>query len=226
MMSIEPEISLADQAYKRLQSEILTCVLTPGQIVSERELAGQYKFSKTPIREALARTCFDGLTQRLPGRGYMVAPITVKDIRDLFDLRMILETAAAERAAQQPSSELIACLRQMSEVKYEPDEPETHISFLKTNRDFHLALASAAANRRLVVMMDDLFNEMERLFHLGLRLRDSSEEMRVEHSEVVAALELGNVTQVRAVLAEQIIASRDRILEAILHGEIEAIRLS
>jgi DNA-binding GntR family transcriptional regulator len=114
----------------------------------------------------------------------------------------------------------------MSAVKYEPDEPETHITFLKTNRAFHLALAEAANNRRLVGMLEDIFNEMERLFHLGLRLRDSSEEMRREHQEVVAALEKGDVTMVRAAITEQIIASKNRILEAILQVDIPSVQVT
>jgi len=226
MELITQETSLAKQAYQRLHQEILTCVLSPGQVVSERELAHRYKISKTPIREALGQTCHDGLMQRLPGRGYMVAPITIKDIRDLFDLRLILELTAAQRAVHHPMPGLIASLRKMAEAKYEPDEPESHISFLQTNRIFHLALADAAANRRLVEMLSDLFNEMERLFHLGLRLRDSSEEMKKEHQELVMALENGDVKTAQESIKRQIIRSRDRILEAIMQGDVSSIHVS
>ena len=225
MIPLDQETSLANQAYQRLHQEILTCVLSPGQMVSERELARRYDVSKTPIREALAQTCHEGLMQRLPGRGYMVAPITIKDIRDLFDLRLILEVAAVERAAHNPTLELLGSLRGMAEAKYELDEPESHFSFLRTNRAFHLALASVAANQRLVELVEELFNQMERLFHLGLRLRDSSEEMRREHQELVAFLENGDVESAVAAIKEQILASRDRILEAIMQGEISEIQV-
>ena len=107
MLTTQPESSLANQTYRRLHAEILTCVLLPGQVVSERELARRYDVGKTPMREALAQTCHDGLMQRLPGRGYMVTPITIIDIRALFDLRLILEVTAVERAAQKPKSDLI-----------------------------------------------------------------------------------------------------------------------
>jgi len=218
--------SLAKQAYAQLHHEILTCFLAPGQVVSERELAHRYGISKTPIREALAKTCHDGLMHRLPGRGYMVAPITIKDIQELFDLRLILEVAAAERAAQNPMPDLIPQLKEMSDVSYDLEDPESHIHFLKTNRDFHLTLAEAAGNRRLVVTLEELFNQMERLFHLGLRLRDSSQEMVREHHEVVDALEEGDIGSVRAVIARQILTSRDRILEAILQGDIQSVQIS
>ena len=110
----EPVPSLAEQAYLRLRQEILVCTLAPGQVLTERELAGRYEMSKTPIREALTQVCHDGLVQRLPGRGYMVAPITVKDLRDLFDMRLILEVAAAERATREPSPALVAELKTLA----------------------------------------------------------------------------------------------------------------
>ena len=225
MIYPDPETSLAHQAYQRLQQEILTCVLVPGQVVSERELARKYEVSKTPVREALSQACHQGLVLRLPGRGYLVAPITIKDIRALFDLRLILETVAVERAAQQPSSALIVGLREMSAVKYELDEPESHIYFLETNRAFHLTLAEAAGNPRLLALMSDLFDELERLFHLGLRLRDSSEEMRSEHQALVAALENGDQVAARQAITEQILSSRERILEAILQGDFDSIQI-
>ena len=217
--------SLANQTYHRLQQDILTCVLMPGQIVSERELARHYQVSKTPMREALAHTCHDGLTQRLPGRGYIVAPITIRDIRDIFDLRLILEVTTVERAAQHSSPDLLSKLIDMAEAKYEPDEPESHVLFLQTNRAFHLTLAEATENRRLVGLLADLFNQMDRLFHLGLRLRDSSEEMRREHRDLVAALEKGDVESAVAAISEQILASRDRILEAIIQGDIQSVQV-
>ena len=225
MVSNELSTSLAEQAYLQLRQEILKCSLSPGQVVSERELARRYEISKTPIREALTQTCHEGLMQRLPGRGYMVAPITIKDIRELFDLRLILEVAAAERAAQNPSPEQIALLRGMAVVSYDLDDPESHTLFLKTNRNFHLTLAEAAANKRLVDMLGQLLNEMNRLFYLGLRLRDSSEEMTREHQEVVTALEKGDVAGAREIISRQIMSSRDRILEAIMQGDIQSVQV-
>ncbi len=224
-MSDKQIASLAEQAYARLRHDILTCILSPGQVVSERELARQYEMSKTPTREALSQVCHDGLMQRLPGRGYMVTPITIKDVRDLFDLRLILETTSAERAARHFSPAQIAALADMSSVSYCLDDPESHILFLQTNRNFHLALAEAAGNRRLVKMMEGLMIEMDRLFHLGLRLRDSSEEMKREHQEVVAALEAGDVDGVRDAITRQVMTSRDRILEAILQGDIRPVQV-
>ena len=220
------DISLAERAYVRLRHEILNCDLVPGQVVSERELARRYDMSKTPIREALSHVCHDGLMHRLPGRGYMVAPITVKDIQDIFDLRLILELAAAKRAAENPSPKQIAALKELAGVRYSLDDRESHIAFLRTNRTFHLTLAEAAGNQRLVDRLEELLIEMDRIFHLGLRLRDSSEEMVREHQEVVVALEIGDVEGIQDAIMRQIIASRDRVMESILQGELQPVQVS
>jgi DNA-binding GntR family transcriptional regulator len=225
-MESENQGSLVDQAYLRLRQEILTCILAPGQVVSERELAQRYEMSKTPVREALTRVCHEGLVQRLSGRGYIIAPITIQYIRDLFDLRLVLEVAAAERAARHAAPAHLAALKEMSTVSYSLGDPESHSAFLQTNRAFHLALAAAAENRRLVEILEGLLIEMERLFYLGLRLRDSSQEMRREHQELVAALESGDIAGVREAMTRQINASRDRILEAILQGQVRSVQVN
>jgi DNA-binding GntR family transcriptional regulator len=221
----EPLPSLAEQAYLHLRQEILVCTLAPGQVVTERELAGRYQMSKTPIREALTQVCHDGLVQRLPGRGYIVAPITVKDLRDLFGMRLILETAAAEQAAREPSAALVAELKNLSTISYHPEDPQSHVQFLNGNRIFHLTLAHAAGNRRLTLALEGLLLELDRAFYLGLRLRDSSGEMKREHEEVVAALEAGDVEGLKECIEQQILTSQDRILEAIMKGDLPTIQL-
>ena len=226
METKELSASLAEQAYAQLRQEILTCTLLPGQVVSERELARRYEMSKTPVREAFTQACHNGLMQRLPGRGYMVAPVTIRDIQDLFDLRLILEVTAAERAARNLSLVNFALLKELSIISYNLDDPQSQTLFLKTNRDFHVVLAKAAGNRRLEGMLDELLNDMERLFYLGLRLRDSGEEMKHEHQEVVAALENGNVERVREAITRQVLTSRDRIMEAIMQGDIPTVQVS
>jgi DNA-binding GntR family transcriptional regulator len=225
MVNQEPLPSLGEQAYLRLRQEILVCSLAPGQIVTERELAGRYEMSKTPIREALTQVCHDGLVRRLPGRGYMVAPITVKDLRDLFGMRLILEVAAAEQTAREPSPALVAELKRLSTISYDPADPQSHVQFLNGNRIFHLTLAHGAGNRRLTLALEGLLVELDRYFHLGLRLRDSSGEMRREHEEVVRALEAGDVEGLKDCIEEQILTSRDRILEAIMKGDLPGVQV-
>lgn len=218
-------VSLGESAYLRLRHDIMTGKLMPGAIVSERELAQRYDMSKTPVREAIGQVCREGLVQRLPGRGYRISPITIKEIVDLFEMRIILETASVEKAAARPHSDrCMDMLREKAKITYNLEDEDSHTEFLMANREFHITIAEATGNGRIVQVLQGLFVEMERLFHLGLVIRDSSEEMATEHQALVAACEDGDVQQAKAVMGQQINASKNRILEAIMGGGLGSVQ--
>ena len=220
-----PTITLAEEAYIRLRQEILICTLLPGEIITENKLANRYEMSKTPIREALTQVCRERLVQRLPGRGYMVAPITISEIHDLFDLRLIIETAVVDRVVENSTPEQIAKLREITTVSYSLDDPKSQVQFLEANCRFHLILAEPSGNIRLLRTLESLMIDMDRLFHLGLRLRDSDQEMTKGHNEVVDALESGDVEALRRLIISHISASKDRIMKAIMSGELQPIQV-
>jgi len=223
-MPEEKSVSLAENAYLRIRHEILLGELLPGAIVSERELAARYEMSKTPIREAITQVCREGLMQRLPGRGYMISPITIKEIHDLYDMRLIIEQATVRKFFKNPNPKILKKLKDMSLIRYKPDDPESEVNFLEMNRDFHLTLAQASGNIRLVHALDSILVEMERLFHLGLHVDDYSDEMAVEHQELVEAIEKEDLDLALSSIEEQIVTSKKRILEAIMSGELQSVQ--
>lgn len=220
----EKSVSLAENAYLRIRHEILLGQLLPGSIVSERELASRFEMSKTPIREAITQVCREGLMKRLPGRGYMVSPITIKEIHDLFDMRVIIEQATVQKMIASPSPTHLQKLKEMSTLKYEPENPDSEVEFLEMNRAFHLAVAEATGNIRLVQTLESIMIEMERLFHLGLHVGDYSTEMMEEHQDLVAAIERGELDHALKSIEDQVLASKRRILEAIMSGELQSIQ--
>jgi DNA-binding GntR family transcriptional regulator len=90
--------SLADEAYARIRRRIVGCELAPGAQVTEGQLVETHGIGKTPVREALQRLAQEGLVQPIRRSGYRIVPITLRDVRDLFGLRLIVEPAAAELA--------------------------------------------------------------------------------------------------------------------------------
>src|SRR5690606_10251453 len=107
--------SLTEQAYATLRERVITGELSPGVEVSEPELAEQLLMSKTPVREALARLCVEGLMEAFPRRGYRVTPVTLKDMNDLFAVRGVLEGTAAAFAAQNLSEEELEALSRLAD---------------------------------------------------------------------------------------------------------------
>jgi hypothetical protein len=96
--------SKKDRIYRTLRQEVLTLALPPGAILVESALSHRYRAGRPTIREALALLQQDGLLIAMPRRGYLVAPITMDDVQELFELRLILESAVARLAVSRITS--------------------------------------------------------------------------------------------------------------------------
>ncbi len=207
---------LTDAAYWTVKNEIVECALPPGIEVSERELMERYGLSKAPLREALVRLGQEGLLRAIPRSGYQVTPITVQDVQDIFALRLLLEPAAARQAAGHVDEELLSELDAVCRAGYTPGDRKSETAFLRTNRQFHLTIAQAARNRRLSGLLGQLLEEMERLFHLGLAVRNRTVEMQHEHRVLVEALTRGDGDAAEATTIEQIESARRMVMDGIL----------
>lgn len=211
---------LSDVAYTQLKSDIIRCALAPGQEVTEARLALRLGLGKAPVRAALVRLSQEGLIRALPRRGYLIAPVTVRDVQDIFQFRMILEPEAARLAAGRVQGDRLRQLDAICRAGYVPGDHESEAAFLRANRDFHVAIAEASGNARLATTLASLLDEMERLLHLGLALRNRTEEMQHEHKALVDALLSGDKEAAAAMAAEQVEAARKMVMDAILSSPL------
>lgn len=206
---------LSDRAYQLIKSGIVHCVIAPGTEISEAQLCTQYKLGKAPVRMALNRLAHDGLVRAIPRRGYMVTPVTLRDIQDVFALRLMLEPQAARLAAGKVDGQRLKALDEACRAGYRPGDAKSTARFLEANKAFHVAIAQATGNGRLATAIDQLLDEMTRLLHLGLGLRDRSHEMQHEHKSLVTALLKGDGEKAESICREQIEAARDMVMSAI-----------
>lgn len=211
--------SASGRVYATLKREILTCQITPGTHLYEGQLAERLQVSKTPIRDALGMLVHEGFVEVRPRQGYRVTDITLADIQEVYQLRMLLEPAAAELAAERATADQLKRLKELAEESYVHGEVRTYEEFVVKNREFHVLMAEASGNGRLSAMLRKLLEEMQRLFLFGLDLRDSAEEQIAEHRELVDALLKGNHHLARDIATRQIETSRQRVMEAVL-GEM------
>jgi DNA-binding GntR family transcriptional regulator len=207
---------LSDRAYERIRHDIISCVLAPGAEISETQLCSQYRIGKAPVRMALNRLAHDGLVRAIPRRGYRVAPITVKDVHDVFELRLMLEPAAARMAAGKIGAQRMRVLDEVARSSYQPGDPGSTSRFLEASKAFHVAIARATGNARLAEAIERLLDDMTRLLHLGLGLRDRSQELSRAHRALVKALGRGDGDAAERICREQIETARNMVLSAIL----------
>lgn len=208
--------SQAEQVYGAVKRDILRCELQPGSVLAQPQLAARYQAGITPLREALHKLTSEGLIQPIPRFGYLVAPITLTDVQELFEVRAVLEIATARKAAARASAEQLQMLSQLAEFTYVYKNTLSYTEFLEKNRDFHLAVAAAAGNCRLLDMLAHVLDMMSRVFHLNLGVRDSAEQIRAEHRALVTALAAKDPDRCELLISEQIGQAKQRVLEALL----------
>ena len=207
--------SLTEQATSLLRRAILTAALAPGDTLSETQAADQLGLGKAPIRAALARLAEEGLIQAMPRRGWVVALVTIRDIHEVFDLRLLLEPEAARRAAGRVDADALRRLDAVCAAGYRPDDAESALAFLDANRAFHVAVADLSGNGRLARQIGRLLDESTRMLVLGLKRRDRTGEMAHEHAALIEALALGRADAAAAMMHEQVAASRAMVLDAL-----------
>ena len=208
--------TLSEDVYRALRHDILTLGHPPGATLREQELAAHYGSSRVPVREACRRLQQEGLIASVPYKGYFVSQLSLKEVTDCFDLRLALETHAVTRAVERAADADVALLAELASLAYTYDDRDSYGDFLEANREFHLALASLGGNARLVRVLRDLLEGMQRYFFLGLDLGDYGAEMREEHERLCAALLARSVEDAVGCVREQIERSRERILTKLL----------
>jgi DNA-binding GntR family transcriptional regulator len=227
-MEFNHEESLSEKAYRILKEGIITCELLPGNRLSQSHLSRRLEIGMTPIRDALQRLALEGFVEAVPRHGYIVTPVDVTYVAEIFEMRQIMEQSAVRLAMERASDKDLIYIREMADFEYVFKERETYLKFLERNAGFHLAIAELTGNSRLVNMLDKLLIEMTRLFHLGLDLRDSANEMRLEHIHLADTLLERNIQQAVNLLRHQIDASQARIVEALnkvlWSGKISLVR--
>jgi DNA-binding GntR family transcriptional regulator len=207
--------TLSKKAFDQIKFDIITCTYVPGQQIAQPQLVKKYKFGITPTREALHRLVQEGFLQPIPRFGYVVIPISIPDVIQIYELRAILEPAAAHIAAKVASQEYLEQLIKDADFTYIPGDRQSTIDFVKNNAKFHLSFAIATGNRRLVEAISKTLDEMARIFFLGLNFSEMSQEVREEHQAIATAIYNRDPDKAEKISREEILRSKERILDVL-----------
>ena len=175
------------RAYRLLKADIVRGVFDMGEKLNENQLARRYEVGKTPIREALGMLQQEGFVQAVPRVGYLTSQLTVRDVDDIFELRLIVEGIAAEKAATTITEDALEQLDQLR-WEFQAGDREGYLKFFEENLKFHSIIASASGNRLLAQVVVGLLERMHRLVILRLDLSSTLDELVGEHRRMLVAL--------------------------------------
>ncbi len=209
---------LADTAYEFIKRDIVRCALDPGRQVTEAELAERYAVGRAAVRAALKRLYQEQLIEIMTRQRYMIAPITLKHVNELFDVRLLLEPSAARQAAGRVDADRLRTLDGLCRAQYQVGDRESAAAFLSVNTRFHVAVAEASGNTLLASMIRDLLDKIERVHHMGHLLHDRNEVAYHEHHELLEALLAGDGPRAEQIMIDQIVAAKRFAIDAMLNS--------
>jgi DNA-binding GntR family transcriptional regulator len=164
---------LTEQTYEVLKNRILTRQVAPGEKISVDEVAHGLGVSRTPVTDALKRLASDGLVVIMPRRGTFVSEVTARDIAEMFDIRLLIETYAAELITRNGRIEsFLQAIREPIDVMSRAtvdDDYGDYEAFIEGDRQMHLALVRATENHKLIEMYMELNVHMHVAHPSGIR---------------------------------------------------------
>jgi DNA-binding GntR family transcriptional regulator len=203
---------LADEVYDTLLAQLMSLRIVPDSRITIDALARELGVSQTPIRDALNRMEADGLVVRVPHAGYRIPPQITRDrFEDMLEIRLLLEPAAARKAAEGASAEQVAGLRRMLEEMAELVEDDGHVAygaFGLRDAAFHDLVAQSAGNHVVREALARLHTHVH-LFRLVYDKQVTSLAMG-EHDEVLRAVAARDPDAAAFAMRRHILLSGDR----------------
>lgn len=204
--------TLTEKAYDLIKRGILRGEIEEGSFLSEAEVMRKYGIGRTPFREACNRLHHERLLEVVPRRGYLVSEISFRSVRDIFEVRAILEGVIAElaavRALPQEIDELERLARRTRSLARSKNNYEEVVN---ANTGFHLCLAGMTHNRELVRLITGILERTERLSYLEVRSsRAQRTDVQSLHGPIVDAIRRRNVS-----------AARQAVVSDIARGQID-----
>ena len=207
-----------EQVTGRLREAIISGALQPGERLNQEALAERLGVSRMPVREALRRLQAEGLVTLQPYRGAIVAGLSTRELREIYEIRMALEVLAMkigfEEAGGLDVDQMEAVLRQL-------DKPVDEDAWLALNTDFHNLLYRGADRPLLLENIGVLRNKSDRFLRLFAAKQGRTVQAQREHWAILEALRRKDIGKACHLLQDHLQSTVTSLSEALTTHEEE-----
>lgn len=210
--------TLTAQVYEILKERILSRELPPGTRLKHAELATVFGVSSTPVREAIQQLENDGLVETFPYRGSVVKQLSAKEICDIYDVRVALESLAVRLAASQLTDKQLEELEKHVHSYERSFETGDRTLGLEADLAFHELLLRASGNLVLLNMANNLANRIQLFREVDWEEALKSPSLN-GHRLILEALRKGDGDKAAKLMSEHISRGKEKVLQVLAPGE-------
>jgi DNA-binding GntR family transcriptional regulator len=225
--------SVMDQAHRAIKQKIITLQARPGERLDDVALAAELSLSRTPVREALFQLSSEGLVTAGDRGGFVVRPLDLFDISQLFEAHIILARAVARLVVSRATSAEIERLQQLTDTVETAVHAGDPAMIAATNAELHRTEARYARNEHLRVLANNIYNLGQRLSYLcfggdggaAMDLDAHLSKVCTDHSASMAALRARDVDEAERIAARHVYLFRGRVIEYFEHSAVGEMQL-
>jgi DNA-binding GntR family transcriptional regulator len=209
LAALDDQQQLTDRVHAALHTAITSGRLAPEARIKQEQVAAELGVSRTPVREALHLLEREGLVRLVPRRGAIVQGFTAADVRELYELRELLEPAAAALATTRASAEERELVRRLA------GQTDRRSGGFAPNRDFHHALCAPCGNGLIMRTLDSVWTHRaaEGLFTYQTLPPGALERLAAEHAAIARAFAAADDALVHALVHDHVRAAGSDALE-------------
>jgi GntR family transcriptional regulator, rspAB operon transcriptional repressor len=203
--------SLRDSAYEAIKHRIITCAFRPGEYINELQLSALLTIGRTPVHQALDRLMVEGMVEVIPRKGVIVKPVSLNEVLQIIEVRLINEPLGARLAAEHAND---ADFTEMADVL----KRAKHWASLRNvenlmllDREFHLLIAKAAKNDVLTELLRNLHERSLRFWFISLNAPTQYELVQEEHATILEAIRQRDATKADAAMRRHIESFRKNV---------------
>ncbi|UOM33907.1 GntR family transcriptional regulator [Acuticoccus sp. I52.16.1] len=180
--------SLRDIAYDRIKQKIITCELRPGEVISEAVLSASLDIGRTPVHQALDRLMVDELVEVMPRKGVIVRPLSLHEVHDIIEVRLVNEVYSVRLAAERIGPAETTVLRENLGRMRAAEPLNDYNALIDIDREFHATLAYASRNAILADFLGNLQDRALRFWFVSVKVPGHLKRICQQHTEVVEAV--------------------------------------
>jgi DNA-binding GntR family transcriptional regulator len=207
---------LAGSVYQQIKSDIFDFRLMPGTRFSENEMARRARVSRTPVREALFRLEREGYLQVHPKSGWSVRMLDFELLDNLYDLRVVLESAAVRKLCQSNPRAALAALEKVWLVSAKKRLTDA-ARVARLDEEFHTTLVEAIGNPELARVHHDITERIRIVRRLDFTHPERVGFTYVEHAEILRAILARKAARAIELLTAHIEQSKAEVRKISLH---------
>lgn len=202
-------------AYQGIRRMLYTKELVPGQRIAYRDLAEKLQLSPTPIIQALKWLELQGFVCHEANRGYFMAPFSLKEIEELYELRELVEPSLISATIEHIDKEGLAELKSALEAHLSAEREFYLKERLFKNREFHMTLASLSGKETQIRLLQNVFDMLFLKYGGNYFPMASLTSTDQEHQEIYDAIALRSLERAQKVLKNHLTNVKVQVLSSV-----------